>query len=61
MHLAFKAKDAASVDAFYAAAIAQGGSNDGAPGIRAQYHPKYYAAYVRDPNGYKIEAVCHEG
>ena len=61
MHLAFKAKDAAAVDAFYAAAMDQGGSDEGAPGIRSQYHPKYYAAYVRDPNGYKLEAVCHNG
>lgn len=61
MHLAFKAQDNAAVDAFYAAAMAQGGSDEGAPGIRAQYHPKYYAAYVRDLNGYKLEAVCHNG
>lgn len=60
-HLAFKAKDSAAVDAFYEAAIAQGGSDEGAPGLRTQYHPKYYAAYVRDPNGYKLEAVCHDG
>lgn len=59
-HLAFRAADRATVDAFYAAAMAQGGSDEGAPGIRAQYHPNYYAAYVCDPNGYKIEAVCQK-
>ncbi|MEL6555324.1 MAG: VOC family protein [Cyanobacteria bacterium J06621_11] len=59
-HLAFRAVDRAAVDAFYAAAIDQGGTDEGAPGIRAQYHPNYYAAYVRDPNGYKIEAVCQK-
>lgn len=59
-HLAFRAADRAAVDAFYASAIAQGGKDEGAPGIRSQYHPNYYAAYVRDPNGYKIEAVCQQ-
>ncbi|MFK8183811.1 MAG: VOC family protein [Phormidesmis sp.] len=59
-HLAFRATERAAVDAFHAAAIAQGGTDEGAPGIRAQYHPNYYAAYVRDPNGYKIEAVCQK-
>ncbi len=59
-HLAFRAGDRASVDAFHAAAIANGGTDEGAPGIRAQYHPNYYAAYVRDPNGYKIEVVCQQ-
>ncbi|MEL6353799.1 MAG: VOC family protein [Cyanobacteria bacterium J06627_28] len=59
-HLAFRAVDRATVDAFYAAALAQGGKDEGAPGIRAHYHPNYYAAYVRDPNGYKIEAVCQK-
>ncbi len=59
-HLAFKAADRATVDAFYENAIAQGGTDDGPPGIRAHYHPNYYAAYVRDPNGYKIEAVCQD-
>ncbi|MGD1936901.1 MAG: VOC family protein [Cyanophyceae cyanobacterium] len=59
-HLAFKAADRAAVDAFYEGAIAQGGTDEGAPGIRANYHPNYYAAYVRDPNGYKIEVV-HQG
>ena len=59
-HLAFKAANRAAVDAFYEGAIANGGNDDGPPGIRAHYHPNYYAAYVRDPNGYKIEAVCQD-
>lgn len=59
-HLAFRAANRAAVDAFYAAAIAQGGTDEGAPGIRAHYHPNYYAAYIRDPNGYKIEVVCQK-
>ncbi|MEL7330850.1 MAG: VOC family protein [Cyanobacteria bacterium J06560_2] len=59
-HLAFRAADRAAVDAFYAAAIEKGGTDEGPPGIRAHYHPNYYAAYVRDPNGYKIEAVCQK-
>jgi catechol 2,3-dioxygenase-like lactoylglutathione lyase family enzyme len=59
LHLAFQAASRSAVDAFYAAAIAQGGTDDGAPGIRAHYHPNYYAAYVFDLDGYKLEAVCH--
>ncbi len=59
-HLAFRAADQAAVDAFYTAALANGGTDEGAPGIRTQYHPNYYAAYIRDPNGYKIEAVCQK-
>jgi catechol 2,3-dioxygenase-like lactoylglutathione lyase family enzyme len=58
-HLAFKASDRAAVDAFYQAALAHGGKDNGAPGIRSNYHPHYYAAYVIDPDGYKLEAVCH--
>jgi catechol 2,3-dioxygenase-like lactoylglutathione lyase family enzyme len=58
-HLAFSAKDRQSVDAFYAAALAAGGSDNGAPGIRDRYAPNYYAAYVIDPDGYKLEAVCY--
>jgi catechol 2,3-dioxygenase-like lactoylglutathione lyase family enzyme len=58
-HMAFQATNRAAVDAFYKGAIAQGGKDDGAPGIRAQYHAHYYAAYVFDPDGYKLEAVCH--
>lgn len=59
-HLAFRAANRAAVDTFYESAIAQGGTDEGAPGVRSQYHPNYYAAYVRDPNGYKIEAVCQQ-
>ena len=53
------AKDRATVDAFYAAAMAAGGRDNGAPGIRAHYHPNYYGAFVLDPDGHNIEAVCH--
>ncbi len=59
-HLAFQAPSRAAVDAFYQAAIAQGGSDAGAPGLRPQYHPHYYAAYAYDRDGYKLEAVCHQ-
>lgn len=55
-HLAFQAKDRAMVDAFYCAALAHGGQDNGAPGVRA-YHPDYYAAFVLDPDGNNIEAV----
>jgi catechol 2,3-dioxygenase-like lactoylglutathione lyase family enzyme len=47
------------VDAFYAAALAAGGRDNGPPGIRADYHPNYYGAFVLDPDGHNIEAVCH--
>jgi len=57
-HLAFQAQDRAMVDAFYRAALAHGGTNNGAPGERA-YHPGYYAAFVLDPDGNNIEAVFH--
>ena len=60
VHIAILAKDRASVDAFYAAAIAAGGKDNGAPGIRAHYHTYYYAAFVLDPGGHNIEAVCHK-
>jgi catechol 2,3-dioxygenase-like lactoylglutathione lyase family enzyme len=59
-HLAFKAKSRAAVDAFYQGAIDHGGEDEGKPGIRHHYHPNYYAAYVFDPDGYKLEAVCHK-
>ncbi len=59
-HLAFKAENRAAVDAFYQAAIAKGGKDGGEPGIRSHYHPNYYAAYVFDLDGYKIEAVCQK-
>ena len=55
----FSAKDRATVDAFYKAAIAAGGRDNGAPGIRAHYHANYYGAFVLDPDGHNIEAVCH--
>ena len=59
VHIAITAKDRAAVDAFYQAAIAAGGKDNGAPGIRAHYHPNYYGAFVRDADGNNIEAVCH--
>ena len=59
VHIAIAAKDRATVDAFYKAAIAAGGRDNGPPGIRAHYHPNYYGAFVRDPDGHNIEAVCH--
>jgi catechol 2,3-dioxygenase-like lactoylglutathione lyase family enzyme len=59
VHIAIVAKDRAAVDAFYKAALAAGGRDNGAPGIRAHYHPDYYAAFVLDPDGHNIEAVCH--
>jgi catechol 2,3-dioxygenase-like lactoylglutathione lyase family enzyme len=60
VHYAFSAKSRAAVDAFYAAALAAGGTGNGEPGLRPQYHENYYAAFVLDPDGYNIEAVCHE-
>lgn len=59
LHVAFSAPDRATVDAFYKAALAAGGADNGAPGIRAHYHPNYYGAFVLDPDGHNIEAVCH--
>ena len=59
VHIAILAKDRATVDAFYKAALAAGGRDNGAPGIRAHYHPTYYGAFVLDPDGHNIEAVCH--
>ena len=58
-HVAFTAATRAEVDAFYAAAIAAGGTDNGPPGVRSIYHPNYYGAFVRDPDGLNIEAVCH--
>jgi catechol 2,3-dioxygenase-like lactoylglutathione lyase family enzyme len=58
-HVAFTAADRPTVDAFHAAALAAGGRDNGAPGIREQYHANYYAAFVYDPDGNNIEAVCH--
>lgn len=59
LHVAIQAKDRATVDAFYQAALAAGGRDNGAPGLRPHYHPDYYAAFVLDPDGHNIEAVCH--
>jgi catechol 2,3-dioxygenase-like lactoylglutathione lyase family enzyme len=58
-HIAFVADMRAQVDAFYRAAMGAGGRDNGAPGIRAHYHPDYYGAFVFDPDGMNIEAVCH--
>ena len=59
VHVAFTALDRAAVDAFHAAGLAAGGIDNGAPGIREIYHPTYYGAYVLDPDGNNVEAVCH--
>ncbi len=59
-HLAFAATSRDEVDRFHAAALAAGGTDDGPPGIRAHYHPGYYAAFVRDLDGHRLEAVHHE-
>jgi catechol 2,3-dioxygenase-like lactoylglutathione lyase family enzyme len=59
LHVAFAAKDRATVDAFHGAAIAAGGRDNGSPGPRPQYHPNYYGAFVLDPDGHNVEAVCH--
>ena len=59
LHVAFVADNRAAVDAFYAAALAAGGRDNGPPGVRAHYHPNYYGAFVLDPEGHNIEAVCH--
>jgi catechol 2,3-dioxygenase-like lactoylglutathione lyase family enzyme len=59
MHVAFAAPDRETVDAFHKAALAAGGTDNGAPGLRPHYHANYYGAFVRDPDGHNIEAVCH--
>lgn len=59
-HLAISAPDRPSVDACYAAAIAAGFTDDGKPGPRAHYHPTYYGAFVKDPDGHSLEIVCHK-
>lgn len=59
IHVAFASPDRAGVDAFHRAALAAGGRDNGAPGLRPQYHAQYYGAFVLDPDGYNIEAVCH--
>jgi catechol 2,3-dioxygenase-like lactoylglutathione lyase family enzyme len=58
LHFCFTAPDATAVDAFHAAAIAAGGHDNGAPGLRRIYGPDYYAAFIIDPDGYRIEAYC---
>ncbi len=59
VHVAFAAQSRAEVDAFYQAALAAGGTDNGAPGLRPIYHANYYGAFVLDPDGNNIEAVCH--
>ena len=59
VHVAFSSPDRESVDRFHEAALAAGGTDNGAPGERPQYHPGYYGAYVLDPDGNNVEAVCH--
>ena len=59
IHIAFAAGTRSDVDAFHQAAIAAGGRDNGAPGVREHYHPSYYGAFVLDPDGNNIEAVCH--
>jgi catechol 2,3-dioxygenase-like lactoylglutathione lyase family enzyme len=59
IHVAFRADSRAQVDAFYKAAIAAPGKDNGAPGLRPHYHANYYGAFVLDPDGNNIEAVCH--
>jgi catechol 2,3-dioxygenase-like lactoylglutathione lyase family enzyme len=58
-HICFAAPSRAIVDAFHKAALAAGGKDNGAPGLRTQYHPTYYGAFVFDPDGNNVEAVCH--
>jgi catechol 2,3-dioxygenase-like lactoylglutathione lyase family enzyme len=59
VHIAFTTEGRSTVDAFHRAALAAGGQDNGAPRLRAEYHPHYYGAFVLDPDGYNIEAVCH--
>jgi catechol 2,3-dioxygenase-like lactoylglutathione lyase family enzyme len=60
IHVAFTAESRAVVDAFYEAAMAAGGTDNGPPGVRPHYHENYYGAFVRDPDGHNIEACCHK-
>lgn len=60
MHIAFSAETRQEVDAFHAAALAAGGKDNGAPGLRPHYHANYYGAFVIGPDGHNIEAVCHK-
>ncbi len=59
-HVAFRAESRAIVDAFYREALAAGGTSNGEPGLRPEYHANYYGAFVLDPDGYNVEAVCHK-
>jgi catechol 2,3-dioxygenase-like lactoylglutathione lyase family enzyme len=59
MHLCFRAPSRASIREFHRAALTAGGRDDGGPGVRPRYHSDYYAAFVLDPDGHRIEAVCH--
>ena len=59
IHVAFAASSRAQVDAFYAAGMAAGGRDNGPPGLRLHYHPSYYGAFLFDPDGINVEAVCH--
>ena len=60
VHVAFTAKSRSQVDAFYRAALTAGGRDNGPPGLRPQYHPNYYGAFILDADGNNIEAVCHQ-
>lgn len=60
IHIAFRVASRALVDAFHRAALAAGGTDNGVPGLRPHYHPNYYGAFVLDPDGHNVEAVCHE-
>jgi catechol 2,3-dioxygenase-like lactoylglutathione lyase family enzyme len=60
LHVAFRAKGRAEVRAFHDAAIAAGGADNGGPGVREIYHPNYFGAFVLDPDGHNVEAVCHD-
>lgn len=60
LHVAFVAENREQVDAFHRAALAAGGKDNGAPGLRPQYHANYYAAFVIGPDGHNVEAVCHK-
>ena len=60
VHVALRAANRAQVDAFYQAAMSAGGRDNGPPGLRRHYHPNYYGAFVLDPDGHNIEAVCHD-
>jgi catechol 2,3-dioxygenase-like lactoylglutathione lyase family enzyme len=59
IHIAFAAENRSQVESFHAAALAAGGKDNGPPGIRAQYHPNYYGAFIIGPDGHNYEAVCH--